>query len=153
MWNSWSGQAFFGAFLVSCLGTKVSGTAPSFSIPPSGATAWCWLSGNQGSRDGPLLFYRASTKTILKFESLFSFFNKKENNFCIVFIKLLSKGGQQNILKPTFDFLCAILYQIYIYILFSCLNLKPRDKTRRGPSREPWFPDSQHHAVVTRRVK
>jgi len=86
------------------------------------------LSGNQGSRDGPLLFTspfgghcvvlallrRASTKTILEFQFFIFLFNKKENNFCIV----LSKGGKQNILKPTFDFLYAILYQIYIYIIF-----------------------------------
>lgn len=28
---------------------------------------------------------------------------------------MIGKGGQQNILKPTFDFLYTILYQIYIY--------------------------------------
>ena len=59
--------------------------------------------------------------------------------------------GNRIFSNPPLTFCVQFLYQIYIYY-FSCLHLKPRDKTRRGPSREPWFPDSQHHAVVTRRV-
>ncbi len=118
------------------------------------------MSGNQGSRDGPLLFtspfgghcvvlavWEPRHSTSCEILGLFSFFNKKENNFCIV----LSKGGQQNILKPTFDFLYAIFVS-NLYILFSCLHLKPINQDTDCPRLRVMLPEQAPSSTQARNI-